>query len=338
MDLESSFDILKVIGKGSFGKVLLVRKKDDGKVYALKTLQKAMLYKRRQILHTMTERNILEQLTHPFLTTLVFAFQTKDKLYMGLNYCGGGDIFFRLSQDKRFPLQRVRFYGSEILLGLEYLHSLDIIFRDMKTENLLLDMDGHISLTDFGLAKEAVTGSGIEGGTKTFCGTPEYLAPEMLENCGHGKGVDWWALGIVLFEMLTGFPPFYHRNTQIMYKDILTAPVRFPPHIDVVGLGAARQGEHSHTDCQSVKSVLTALLQKKVEDRLGCGPGGATAIREHPFFSVMDFAKVLAKGCTPDFVPSTRSDKCTRNFATEFTRLRPEDSIVAADLQPEATT
>jgi serum/glucocorticoid-regulated kinase 2 len=258
--VDSAFDILKVLGKGSFGKVLLVRKKDDGKLYALKTLQKAMLYKRRQILHTMTERNILEKLNHPFLTTLEFAFQTKDKLYLGLNFCGGGDIFFRLRQDKRFTLRRARFYASEVLLGLEYMHGMDIIFRDLKTENLLLDMQGHLSLTDFGLAKEAVTGSGIEGGTKTFCGTPEYLSPEMLENRGHGKGVDWWALGIVLFEMLTGFPPFYDQNTQLMYKNILVAPVSFPPHVDVSTKQGQDHGEHTiqHTIQHTMQHTLTA--------------------------------------------------------------------------------
>eukprot|EP00935_MAST-01C_sp_MAST-1C-sp1_P000931 g931.t1 len=317
---ERGFELLKVIGKGSFGKVLLVRRREDGRVYALKTLRKDMLCKRRQILHTMTERNILEKLSHPFLTGLEFAFQSQEKLYMGLNYCGGGDIFFRLVQEKRFTPDRARLYVAEVLLGLEYMHGLDIIYRDLKTENLLLDTEGHIHITDFGLAKEAVTGAGIEGGTKTFCGTPEYLAPEMLENHGHGKGVDWWALGVIFFEMLTGFPPFYHQNTQRMFKFILTSRVRFPPYLK----------------SESAKSLVAALLAKKVEDRLGCSAADAAEIREHPFFSGLSFEQVLAKQIAPEFVPSSGAVYgATRNFSTEFTRMKPEDSITVPPDLPQ---
>jgi serum/glucocorticoid-regulated kinase 2 len=192
-----------VLGKGSFGKVMLVRRKDDtsGTLYAMKTLRKSALLKRNQLAHTSTERHILQNINCPFLVHLIFAFQTSDKLYMVIDYMAGGELFFWLKKDKKFSENRSRLYAAEITVALETLHNADIIYRDLKPENILLDDVGHLKLTDFGLAKGGVTGSGPEGGTKTFCGTPEYLAPEILENKGHGKGVDWWALGTLLYEV-----------------------------------------------------------------------------------------------------------------------------------------
>ena len=224
------FELLKVLGKGSFGKVMLVKKKDDPNetLYALKTLRKAALVKRNQLAHTATERTILQNIRSPFLVHLVFAFQTPDKLYMVLDYMAGGELFFWLKKDKRFSEDRCRLYTAEITLALESLHSMHIIYRALKPENILLDATGHIRLTDFGLSKGDVTGSGAEGGTKTFCGTPEYLAPEILENRGHGKAVDWWSLGTLLYEMMCGLPPYYDTNVQRMYHKILHAELKFP--------------------------------------------------------------------------------------------------------------
>jgi serum/glucocorticoid-regulated kinase 2 len=196
------FELLKVLGKGSFGKVMLVRKKnEDGPLYALKTLRKAALIKRNQLAHTATERFILQNIQNPFLVHLVYAFQTPDKLYMVLDYMGGGELFFWLKKDRKFSENRCKLYAAEMTLALEALHSANIVYRDLKPENILLDVDGHLRFTDFGLAKAGVTGPGAEGGTKTFCGTPEYLAPEILENKGHGKAVDWWAMGTLLYEV-----------------------------------------------------------------------------------------------------------------------------------------
>lgn len=182
---------------------MLVQKKTDpsGTLYAMKTLRKAALVKRNQVGHTSTERYILENINCPFLVHLKYAFQTPDKLYMVLDYMAGGEIFFWLKKEKKFAESRAKLYAAEITVALEYLHASNIIYRDLKPENILLDANGHIRLTDFGLAKGGITGPGAEGGTKTFCGTPEYLAPEILENMGHGKAVDWWALGTFLFEV-----------------------------------------------------------------------------------------------------------------------------------------
>lgn len=304
------FDLIKVLGKGSFGKVMLVRKKDTKEIYAMKTLRKAALIKRNQIEHTATERQIVQKIDHPFLTKLHFAFQTTDKLYMVLNYMGGGELFFWLKKDRRFSLKRSQLYCAEILLGLKCLHDQDIIYRDLKPENLLLDLEGHIRLTDFGLSKEAVSGAGAKGGTKTFCGTPEYLAPEILENKGHGKAVDWWSLGTLLYEMMSGLPPFYDQNMQRMYDKILHSQLRFASHIT-----------------PDSKAILTGLLQRKVEDRLGSG--GPKEIMDEVFFSDLDFDKVLARGYTPEFKPpNSHGDLDTSNFDLEFTSERPEDSHV----------
>ena len=181
----ADFDLLKVLGKGSFGKVMLVKKKDDphGSLYALKTLRKAALVKRNQLAHTSTERKILQDIQCPFLVHLVFAFQTADKLYMVLDYMGGGELFFWLKKEKRFSEPRCRLYAAEIALALEALHSTNIVYRDLKPENILLDSVGHLRLTDFGLAKSGVNSYDERCGTKTFCGTPEYLAPEILGMC-----------------------------------------------------------------------------------------------------------------------------------------------------------
>lgn len=192
---------------------MLVRKKGEDTLYALKTLRKAALIKRNQLAHTATERYILQTIHNPFLVHLVYAFQTPDKLYMVLDYMGGGELFFWLKKDRRFSESRCKLYAAEMTCGLDALHSANIVYRDLKPENILLDLEGHLRFTDFGLAKGGVTGAGPEGGTKTFCGTPEYLAPEILENKGHGKAVDWWAMGTLLYEVFNPNGIHDHNNT-----------------------------------------------------------------------------------------------------------------------------
>lgn len=318
----NDFDLLKVLGKGSFGKVMLVKKKDDssGTLYAMKTLRKAALVKRNQLAHTSTERTILQNIHCPFLVHLVFAFQTPDKLYMVLDYMAGGELFFWLKKDRKFSEPRARLYAAEITLALEALHTVDIVYRDLKPENILLDEAGHIRLTDFGLAKGGITGSGAQGGTKTFCGTPEYLAPEILENKGHGKAVDWWALGTLLFEMLTGLPPFYDTNVQRMYHKILHEPLRFPK-------GEGRQMS------DEAKDLLRGLLERIVATRTGSGPTGANELKRSRFFSALDFNKVMSKSYEAEFrPPAMTSQTDVRNFDKEFTSEPAADSMVVSHM------
>lgn len=316
------FDLLKVLGRGSFGKVMLVKKKDDpsGTLYAMKTLRKSALVKRNQLAHTTTERIILQTIKSPFLVHLIYAFQTADKLYMVLDYMGGGELFFWLKRDKKFSEGRARLYAAEIALGIQALHNADIVYRDLKPENLLLDVEGHLKLTDFGLTKGNITGPGAEGGTKTFCGTPEYLAPEILENKGHGKAVDWWALGTFLFEMLTGLPPFYDTNVQRMYHKILHEPLRFP------------KSENRQVS-DSAKETLRGLLERKVSDRLGSGVTDADELKRSAFFRVLDFDRVMALGYEPEFKPpASKSESDVSNFDPEFTKEKAADSVVVSHM------
>jgi len=318
----TDFDLLKVLGKGSFGKVMLVKKKDDtsGTLYAMKTLRKQQLVKRNQLAHTSTERYILQNIDCPFLVHLVFAFQTPDKLYMVLDFMAGGELFFWLKKDHKFSENRSRLYAAEITVAIEALHNVDIVYRDLKPENILLDEAGHLRLTDFGLAKGGITGPGAEGGTKTFCGTPEYLAPEILENKGHGKAVDWWALGTLLYEMLTGLPPFYDTNVQRMYHKILHEPLRFPK-------SEGRQMS------EEAKELLRGLLERRIASRLGSGPSGAAELKQSRFFSVYDFNRILTKSYEAEFRPPTATSQTdVRNFDKEFTSEPAGDSLIESHM------
>jgi len=273
--------------------------------------------KRNQMTHTKRERMILQTMQHPFLMTLQFAFQSEDKLYMVLEYMKGGELFHWLRQAKRFTEDRAKLYGAEILLALAHLHSHDIVYRDLKPENILMDEDGHLRLTDFGLSKESVSGAGAEGGTKTFCGTPEYLAPEILENKGHGKAVDWWSLGVLIYEMMVGRPPFYDKNMQKMYSKILRDPLKFP---SAMGTEA--------------KNLLRQLLERQVANRLGSDEAGAANIKAHPFWDQykdepLDWDKVLSMEYVPEFIPPRqRGSIDVTNFDSEFTRQEARDSLV----------
>merc|ERR1719510_1698357 len=223
------FEFLKVIGRGAFGKVMQVRYKKNKEIYAMKILRKKQIVKRNQVEHTKSERKILQALQHPFLIKLRFAFQTDSKLYFVLDYFKGGELFFHLKKRRKFTEAEARIFVAEVALALGHLHSLDIIYRDLKPENILLHQSGHICLTDFGLSKD-LDPMNLE--SHTFCGTPEYLAPEILQKQGHGKAVDWWSLGILCFELATGQPPFYHNNLHTMYRKIRTETPRFPMYMN----------------------------------------------------------------------------------------------------------
>jgi len=308
---KDDFELLTVIGKGSFGKVMQVRKKDDSKIYAMKVLRKEAIIARKQVTHTKQEKTILQKIQHPFIVKLHFAFQTKDKLYMILDFINGGELFYHLKKEGRFPENRVKFYAAEIVCAMDHLHSLGIVYRDLKPENILLDNDGHVCITDFGLSKEVKPNEG----THTFCGTPEYLAPEVLKGLGHGTAVDWWSLGTLIYEMLTGLPPFYSQNINIMYQKILNGELRFPSYVSA-----------------EAKSLLEGLLTREVDKRLGSGVEGGKAVKNHPFFKEIDFEKLEKREIDAPFKPKVKNEYDTSQIDTVFTGEKPQDSLVENSL------
>jgi serine/threonine protein kinase len=305
------FELLKVVGKGSFGKVMQVKKKDTGEIYAMKVLKKNVLVARKQVAHTQTERRVLEEIDHPFIVSLRFAFQTQDKLYMILDYFTGGELFFHLKSTGRFEESRAKFYAAQIVSSLECLHKHTIVYRDLKPENVLLDEDGNIKLTDFGLSKESVTGTAL---THTFCGTPEYLAPEVIQSQGYGQAVDWWSLGTLLYEMLTGLPPFYNENLHVMYERILRQKLTFPNYLS-----------------DEAKDFLTGLLDRNPKTRLGGGDTDAVDVKKHPFFADINWDKLIRKEIKPPFKPQTTDGKTDTTYVDdEFKQETPKDTPVIA--------
>ena len=292
------FTLMTTVGKGSFGKVIQVRKKDSGEIFAMKVLKKDHVVKRKQIEHTMTERRILENIRHPFIVSLRYAFQTSQKLYMVFDYFNGGELFHYLSTQGRFKPERARFYGAEITLAIEHLHSLNIVYRDLKPENLLLDSEGHIKVADFGLSKENVTDNDV----KSFCGTPEYLAPEIIQRQQYGKAVDWWSFGTLLYEFITGLPPYYDRNRQDMYKKILRAPLKFPGFVD-----------------DDARDLLTKLLERDPTQRAGYE--STDVIKNHPYYSSISWDRLYNKAMEPPFKPRVRGESDVSNVDATFRNM-----------------
>lgn len=242
---------MKVVGRGSFGKVLQVRKKDTGKVYAMKILDKSRVMKTKQEKHTNDEKRILQSIDHPFIVKLHFAFQTPEKLYMVMDFINGGELFHRLDLEEYLNEEQTRFYTAEIALALMHLHSHGIVYRDLKPENVLIDRTGNIVVTDFGLSKQLASEADQ---TQTFCGTPDYLAPEILTAKGHGVAVDWWSLGVLTYEMLAGYTPFAsddEDNQNETYQNILNKEPEFLPSMssdaqDFISQVWAASDSHSH--------------------------------------------------------------------------------------------
>jgi len=300
------FVVVKCIGRGSFAKVMMVKKKDSGKTYAMKVLSKKDLVRRKQVLHTMTERQVISNLSHPFIVSLRFAFQTDAKLYLVLDFFNGGELFWHLKNENQFTETRTRFYAAEIVLALECLHENGIIYRDMKPENLLLDADGHIRLTDFGLSKDSLVGDAI---THTFCGTPEYLAPEVIKQEGYGKAVDWWALGVLIYEMLQGLPPFYDQNLRDMYDAILHQPIPFPRNFS-----------------KEVKDIINQLMERDPSFRLGSK--GAQEVKDHEFFYTINFIKLFRKELPVPYKPAVRGEDDYQNVDEEFLQEKIQETAV----------
>ncbi|XP_027795178.1 ribosomal protein S6 kinase alpha-2 isoform X2 [Marmota flaviventris] len=304
----SQFELLKVLGQGSYGKVFLVRKvtgSDAGQLYAMKVLRKATLKVRDRVRSKM-ERDILAEVNHPFIVKLHYAFQTEGKLYLILDFLRGGDLFTRLSKEVMFTEEDVKFYLAELALALDHLHGLGIIYRDLKPENILLDEEGHIKITDFGLSKEAID---HDKRAYSFCGTIEYMAPEVVNRRGHTQSADWWSFGVLMFEMLTGSLPFQGKDRKETMALILKAKLGMPQFLS-----------------SEAQSLLRALFKRNPCNRLGAGIDGVEEIKRHPFFVTIDWNKLYRKEIKPPFKPAVGRPEDTFHFDPEFTTRTPTDS------------
>ena len=302
------FQIMKVLGRGSFGKVCLVQYKPTKEYYAMKSLKKDVLLDQDQVESTILEKKILQSLDHPFLVGMVFCFQTEERIYFIMPFVRGGELFQHLRTEKFFKEDKARFYAASIGMALDYLHNHGIIYRDIKPENILIGEDGYIKLIDFGMAKM------VQGNEKatSFCGTPEYLAPEIITGEGHNRAADWWSYGILLFEMLCGIPPFYCENTERMYDLITNAELRFPKRVPV---------------SDNAKDLIKKLLIKRQDKRLG-NSKGFEEIKSHPFFQGFDFDALFNKKMEAPFIPKLSGKLDVGNFDEEFTSEEIATSVI----------
>uniref|UniRef100_A0A2R8ZZQ8 non-specific serine/threonine protein kinase n=1 Tax=Pan paniscus TaxID=9597 RepID=A0A2R8ZZQ8_PANPA len=286
------FELLRVLGKGGYGKVFQVRKvtgANTGKIFAMKVLKKAMIVRNaKDTAHTKAERNILEEVKHPFIVDLIYAFQTGGKLYLILEYLSGGELFMQLEREGIFMEDTACFYLAEISMALGHLHQKGIIYRDLKPENIMLNHQGHVKLTDFGLCKESIHDGTV---THTFCGTIEYMAPEILMRSGHNRAVDWWSLGALMYDMLTGAPPFTGENRKKTIDKILKCKLNLPPYLT-----------------QEARDLLK---------------------KAHPFFRHINWEELLARKVEPPFKPLLQSEEDVSQFDSKFTRQTPGFTYVA---------
>jgi protein-serine/threonine kinase len=307
------FQLLKVIGKGSYGKVMLVKHNMSGnnEIYAMKMLRKENVVKRNQVEHTRAERNVLETASHPFIVKLMYAFQTPKKLYFVLEFCPGGELFFHLSRTGRFSEGRSRFYSAQLVLALGYPHSLNIIYRDLKPENVLLDAAGNAKLTDFGLSKEGVEDN---FSAKSMCGTPEYLAPEILDKRGHGKAVDWYSLGALTYEMLTGLPPYYTRDREKLFDRIRRGELQYPSYVTPIAV-----------------NLLKSMLTRDPNKRLGGGTDDMEEVKKDPFWTGLDFVALYNKQIPTPFTPTVGNAGDAKYVDKEFLDLPVANSEVGGN-------
>ncbi|KAL2244009.1 UNVERIFIED_CONTAM: Serine/threonine-protein kinase AtPK2/AtPK19 [Sesamum indicum] len=308
----ADFEIMRVIGKGAFGKVFQVRMKgrsggggDGDGIFAMKVMRKDTIIKNNHVDYMRAERDILTKVVHPFVVQLRYSFQTKSKLYLILDFINGGHLFYHLYRQGIFSEDQARVYTAEIVSAVSHLHKNGIVHRDLKPENILMDADGHVLLTDFGLAKEIDESSR----SNSLCGTTEYMAPEILLSKGHNKNADLWSIGILLYEMLSGQAPYTHPNRKKLQEKIINEKLKLPP----------RLSSEAH-------SLLKGLLQKDPLKRLGSGPRGAEEIKAHKWFRTINWKKLEARELQPKFKPDVSGKDCTANFDRCWTAMPLDDS------------
>ncbi|GKV04317.1 hypothetical protein SLEP1_g16486 [Rubroshorea leprosula] len=294
------FEVLKVVGQGAFGKVYQVRKKGTSEIYAMKVMRKDKIVEKNHAEYMKAERDILTKIDHPFIVQLKYSFQTKYRLYLVLDFINGGHLFFQLYHHGLFREDLARIYAAEIVSAVSHLHANGIMHRDLKPENILLDADGHVMLTDFGLAKE------FDENTRSnsMCGTVEYMAPEIILGKGHDKAADWWSVGILSYEMLTGKPPFIGGNRDKIQQKIVKDKMKLPAFLS-----------------SEAHSLLKGLLQKDASKRLGSGATGSEEIKRHKWFKPINWKKLEAMEIQPSFRPEVEGKLCIANFEKRWTDM-----------------
>lgn len=311
------FEILRVVGQGAFGKVFQVRYKRTDEVYAMKVMRKEKILAKEHSEYVKGEREVLTAMFHPYIVALRFSFQTPSKLYLVLDFINGGHLFFNLYRQGVFSEDVARLYTAEIVSALTYLHSRGIVHRDLKPENVLLDSEGHIKLTDFGLAKQQMDSE--QARTNSFIGTMEYMAPEIVEGKGHGKEVDWWSTGILLYEMLCGMPPFRAKSRNALQNQILSSKVKYPKFLS--------------SDSQN---LLKGLLTRDPTKRLGYGNSGSEMVRRHAFFRGVNWLKLEKREIESKFKPMVKNVLSVENFDKIWTDQPAEDSPCGTPTGSEA--
>ncbi|XP_067100291.1 protein kinase C epsilon type [Osmerus mordax] len=316
------FLFIKVLGKGSFGKVMLAELKGSDEVYAVKVLKKDVILQDDDVDCTLTEKRILALARrHPYLTQLHCCFQTRDRLFFVMEYVNGGDLMFQIQRSRKFDEPRSRFYAAEVTSALMFLHRNGVIYRDLKLDNILLDAEGHCKLADFGMCKEGIM-DGVT--TTTFCGTPDYIAPEILQELEYGASVDWWALGVLMYEMMAGQPPFEADNEDDLFESILHDDVLYPVWLS-----------------KEAVSILRAFMTKNPAKRLGCvvTQGCEEAIKAHPFFKEIDWVLLEQRRVKPPFKPRIKTKRDVNNFDQDFTKedpvLTPTEEVIVRQINQE---
>ncbi|CAH9082295.1 unnamed protein product [Cuscuta epithymum] len=299
------FEVLKVVGQGAFGKVYQVQKIDTSEIFAMKVMRKDKVLEKSNLEYMISERNILTKIDHPFIVHLRYSFQTKYRLYLILDFVNGGHLFFQLCRQGLFREDLARVYTAEIVSAVSHLHENGIIHRDLKPENILLDVEGHVVITDFGVAKQ------FDGNSRfnSMCGTLEYMAPEIILGKGHDKSADWWSVGVLLYEMLTGRPPYFGGNRHKLQQKIIKDKIKLPAYLS-----------------NDAHSLLKGLLQKETSKRLGSGLKGSDEIKAHKWFHPINWKKLEAREIQPSFCPKVAGKHCVANFDTQWTAMPLLDS------------
>lgn len=287
----SDLERVKTLGTGAFGRVILLKHSKSGKYFAMKVLQKEKIVKLKQVEHTLNEKRVLEAIRFPFTVSMEFSFKDNNHIYFIMPFVQGGEMFMHLRKMNKFEEPISKFYASQVILALEYLHFCELVYRDLKPENILIDRSGYLKITDFGFCKT------LQGRTWTLCGTPEYLAPELILSKGYGFSVDWWSFGVLLFEMNAGYPPFYANDPMKTYEKIVSGRYRCPSSFN-----------------SDLRDLLRNILQVDISKRFGVMKNGVMDYKNHKWFKGIEWEAILNCRTQPPFIPKCRSPGDTGNF------------------------